>query len=296
MAKKDITSHVEVANGDVCDTLPLLTGEHIQGCIRVIRGEQVILDRDLAQLYQVETSQLNRQVKRNIQRFPGDFMFQLTKEEADSLKCQNGTSSWGGDRRALPHAFTEQGVSINANIAIMRAFVAMRRFLSANAGMFQRIERLERHQMLTDQKMEQVLKRMDELAPAITPEQIFATGCVWDAWSYVSQLVRSAKQRIILIDNFVDERVLLLLTKRADGVSATIHSRYIQQFLLDLEKHNGQYEPIGFVQTPHKSHDRFLIIDDEVYLMGASIKDMGTSLCAITRLEMKPDTIMSLLR
>lgn len=307
MAKKDITSHVEVANGDVCDTLPLLTGEHIQGCIRVIRGEQVILDRDLAQLYQVETSQLNRQVKRNIQRFPGDFMFQLTKEEADSLKCQNGTSSWGGDRRALPHAFTEQGVSmlagllrsevaINANIAIMRAFVAMRRFLSANAGMFQRIERLERHQMLTDQKMEQVLKRMDELALAITPEQIFATGCVWDAWSYVSQLVRSAKQRIILIDNFVDERVLLLLTKRADGVSATIHSRYIQQFLLDLEKHNGQYEPIGFVQTPHKSHDRFLIIDDEVYLMGASIKDMGTSLCAITRLEMKPDTIMSLLR
>ena len=307
MAKKDITSHVEVANGDACETLPLLTGEHIQGCIRVIRGEQVILDRDLAQLYQVETSQLNRQVKRNIQRFPGDFMFQLTKEEADSLKCQNGTSSWGGDRRALPHAFTEQGVSmlagllrsevaINANIAIMRAFVAMRRFLSANAGMFQRIERLERHQMLTDQKMEQVLKRMDELAPAITPEQIFATGCVWDAWSYVSQLVRSAKQRIILIDNFVDERVLLLLTKRADGVSATIHSRYTQQFLLDLEKHNGQYEPIGFVQTPHKSHDRFLIIDDEVYLMGASIKDMGTSLCAITRLEMKPDTIMSLLR
>lgn len=307
MAKKDITSHAKVAECGVCDTLPLLTGEHIQGCIRVIRGEQVILDRDLAQLYQVETSQLNRQVKRNIQRFPGDFMFQLTKEEADSLKCQNGTSSWGGDRRALPHAFTEQGVSmlagllrsevaINANIAIMRAFVAMRRFLSANAGMFQRIERLERHQMLTDQKMEQVLKRMDELAPAITPEQIFATGCVWDAWSYVSQLVRSAKQRIILIDNFVDERVLLLLTKRADGVSATIHSRYTQQFLLDLEKHNGQYEPIGFVQTPHKSHDRFLIIDDEVYLMGASIKDMGTSLCAITRLEMKPDTIMSLLR
>lgn len=307
MAKKDITSHAEVAECGVCDTLPLLTGEHIQGCIRVIRGEQVILDRDLAQLYQVETSQLNRQVKRNIQRFPGDFMFQLTKEEADSLKCQNGTSSWGGDRRALPHAFTEQGVSmlagllrsevaINANIAIMRAFVAMRRFLSANAGMFQRIERLERHQMLTDQKMEQVLKRMDELAPAITPEQIFATGCVWDAWSYVSQLVRSAKQRIILIDNFVDERVLLLLTKRADGVSATIHSRYTQQFLLDLEKHNGQYEPIGFVQTPHKSHDRFLIIDDEVYLMGASIKDMGTSLCAITRLEMKPDTIMPLLR
>lgn len=100
---------------------------------------------------------------------------------------------------------------------IMDAFVAMRRFLSANAGMFQRIERLEQHQILTDQKVEQVLQRMDELAPAVTPEQIFATGCVWDAWSYVSQLVRSAKQRIVLIDNFVDERVLTLLTKREKG-------------------------------------------------------------------------------
>lgn len=268
-----------------------------------------MVDADLAAMYGVETKQLKRQVKRNIERFPDDFMFELTSEEYESLRCQNGTieSGRGQHSKYLPFVFTEQGVSqlsgilrseyaIEVNIRIMRAFVSMRRFLSANAGMFQRIERLEHHQMLTDQKMEQVLKRMDELAPAITPEQVFATGCVWDAWSYVSQLVRSAKQRIILIDNFVDERVLLLLTKRAEGVSATIHSRYTQQFLLDLEKHNGQYEPIEFVQTPHKSHDRFLIIDDDVYLMGASIKDMGTSLCAITRLEMKPDTIMSLLR
>lgn len=307
MAKKNIPNTLEIANCGFRPTIPLLTGEYIQSCIYVIRGKQVILDRDLAQLYQVETSQMNRQVKRNIQRFPKDFMFQLTKDEAENLKCQNGTSSWGGDRRALPHAFTEQGiamlagllrseVAINANIAIMRAFVAMRRFLSANAGMFQRIERLEQHQMLTDQKVEQVLKRMDELAPAITPEQIFATGCVWDAWNYVSQLIRSAEQRIILIDNFVDERVLTLLTKRADGVSATIHSRYTQQFMLDIEKHNEQYEPIEFVQIPHKSHDRFLIIDNDVYLMGASIKDMGTSLCAITKLEMSAETVMTLVK
>lgn len=331
MAKKDITSHAEVAECDVCDTerkatnaAPVggqgevvkvvtdggrLSMDYVRSHIYTIRGVEVMVDTDLAAMYGVETKQLKRQVKRNIERFPDDFMFELTPEEYESLRCQNGTieSGRGQHSKYLPFVFTEQGVSqlsgilrseyaIEVNIRIMRAFVAMRRFLSANAGMFQRIESLERHQMLTDQKMEQVLKRMDELAPAITPEQIFATGCVWDAWSYVSQLVRSAKQRIILIDNFVDERVLLLLTKRADGVSATIHSRYTQQFLLDLEKHNGQYEPIGFVQTPHKSHDRFLIIDDEVYLMGASIKDMGTSLCAITRLEMKPDTIMSLLR
>ena len=147
MAKKDITSQMVAANCDIAPSLEMLTGEYIRSCIHVIRGEQVILDRDLAQLYQVDTSQMNRQVKRNIERFPEDFMFQLTKDEVENLKCQNGTSSWGGDRRALPHAFTEQGISmlagllrsdiaIKANIAIMRSFVAMRRFLSANAGMF----------------------------------------------------------------------------------------------------------------------------------------------------------------
>ena len=305
MAKKNLSEISKVTDCDLRQVRPILTGDYIQSCIHVIRGEQVILDRDLAQLYQVDTSQMNRQVKRNIERFPEDFMFQLTKEELENLKCQNGTSSWGGDRRALPHAFTEQGISmlagllrsevaINANIAIMRAFVAMRRFLSANAGMFQRIERLEQHQMLTDQKVEQVLQRMDELAPTVTPEQIFATGCVWDAWSYVAQLVRSARQRIVLIDNFVDERVLTLLTKREKGVSATIHSRYTEQFKLDLEKHNEQYEPVTFIQLSHKSHDRFLIVDDDVYLMGASVKDMGTSLCAITKMKMSPDVVLSL--
>lgn len=307
MAKKQATSTdqgmLEVAN---CD-LKILTSDYIQNCIHIVRGEQVILDRDLATLYQVDTSQLNRQVKRNIERFPEDFMFQLTKEEVSDLKCQNGTSSWGGDRRALPHAFTEQGISmlagllrsevaINANITIMRAFVAMRRFLSSNAGMFQRIERLEQHQMLTDQKVEQVLQRMDELSPVITPEQIFATGCIWDAWDYVSKLVRSAKERIVLIDNFVDERVLTLFTKRANGVSATIHTRYTQQFQLDLEKHNKQYAEIKYVQLPQKAHDRFLIVDEDAYLLGASVKDMGTGLCAIKKMETSPETILALLK
>jgi len=300
---KPTHNQMEVNNTD----LPILTSDGIQSRIHIVRGEQVILDRDLARIYQVDTSQLNRQVKRNMERFPDDFMFQLTKEEFSELKCQNGTSSWGGDRRSLPHAFTEQGISmlagllrsevaINANIAIMRAFVAMRRFLTANAGMFQRIERLEQHQMLTDQKMELVLRRMEELAPAITPEQIFATGCIWDAWDYVSQLVRSAKDRIILIDNFVDERVLTLFAKRADGVTATIHTRYTREFQLDLEKHNKQYALIECIQLPQKAHDRFLIIDDEAYLLGASVKDMGTGLCAIKKLETSPNSIIALLK
>ena len=285
-----------------------LTIDQVKSHIYSIRGTEVMLDRELAQLYGVETKVLNQAVKRNIQRFPERFMFQVSPEEWDSLKSQIVTSNKGrGGDRYLPYVFTEQGVTqlstilrsktaIEVSIRIMDAFVAMRRFLSANAGMFQRIEKVEQQQMLTDKKVEVVLKRMDELAPRVTPEQIFATGCVWDAWSYISDLIRSAKARIVLIDNFVDDRVLTLLDKRNDAVSATIYSRYTEQFRLDLAKHNEQYIPITFIQLSHKSHDRFLIIDEDVYLMGASVKDMGTSLCAITKMEIAPETVLSLLK
>lgn len=305
MTKKDMSPKNDITNRGP---------QSIERVIYTFRGVQVMLDRDLAKMYNVETKVLNQAVKRNFGRFPERFMFQLSKEEFDNWKSQIVTSnmmtqseieSFKMAVRRAPYAFTEQGVAqlsavlksdtaIEVSIRIMDAFVAMRRFISTNAEMFQRIERLESHQTSTDEKVEHIMKRMDELAPAITPEQIFATGCVWDAWDYVSQLVRSAKQRIVLIDNFVDERVLTLLTKRAAGVSATIHSRYTQQFKLDLEKHNEQYEPIEFIQIPHKSHDRFLFIDDNVYLLGTSIKDMGTSLCAITRLETTADIVMQL--
>lgn len=305
MTKKDMTPKNDITNRGP---------QSIERAIYTFRGVQVMLDRDLAKMYNVETKVLNQAVKRNSGRFPERFMFQLSKEEFDNWKSQIVTSNMMSQSeiesfkmavRRAPYAFTEQGVAqlsavlksdtaIEVSIRIMDAFVAMRRFISTNVEMFQRIERLESHQTSTDEKVEHIMKRMDELAPAITPEQIFATGCVWDAWDYVSQLVRSAKQRIVLIDNFVDERVLTLLTKRAAGVSATIHSRYTQQFKLDLEKHNEQYEPIEFIQIPHKSHDRFLFIDDNVYLLGTSIKDMGTSLCAITRLETSADIVMQL--
>lgn len=305
MTKKDMPPKNDITNRGP---------QSIERVIYTFRGVQVMLDRDLAKMYNVETKVLNQAVKRNSGRFPERFMFQLSKEEFDNWKSQIVTSNMMSQSeiesfkmavRRAPYAFTEQGVAqlsavlksdtaIEVSIRIMDAFVAMRRFISSNAEMFQRIERLESHQTSTDEKVEHIMKRMDELAPAITPEQIFATGCVWDAWDYVSQLVRSAKQRIVLIDNFVDERVLTLLTKRAAGVSATIHSRYTQQFKLDLEKHNEQYEPIEFIQIPHKSHDRFLFIDDDVYLLGTSIKDMGTSLCAITRLETTADIVMQL--
>lgn len=316
MTKEElITSTFEVTNRDlkqetheqntVYDQLNI---DQVKSRIYSVRGVEVMLDRELAQLYGVETKVLNQAVKRNIQRFPERYMFQLSLEEWESLRSQIVTSNKvrGGDRY-LPYAFTEQGVTqlstvlrsktaIEVNIRIMDAFVAMRRFLSANSGMFQRIEKVEHHQILTDKKIELVLKRMDELAPRVTPEQIFATGCVWDAWSYISDLIRSAHVRVVLIDNFVDDRVLTLLDKRNDTVCATIYSRYTEHFKLDLAKHNEQYNPISFIQLPHKSHDRFLIIDEDVYLMGASVKDMGTSLCAITKMEIAPETVLSLLK
>lgn len=121
-------------------------------------------------------------------------------------------------------------------------------------------------------------------------------GCVWDAWSYVSDLVRSAQQRIVLIDNFVDDRVLSLLSKRADGVKATIYTRYYEQFLTDLKKHNEQYPAIEFVQLPRRNHDRFLIIDDKVYFMGASLKDMGAGLCAVTEIQILPETLLNFVK
>ena len=316
MAKKEMTTDkFEVTNRDLKEGAleqitvhDQLSIDQVKSHIYSIRGTEVMLDRELAQLYGVETKVLNQAVKRNIQRFPERFMFQVSPEEWDSLKSQIVTSNKGrGGDRYLPYVFTEQGVTqlstilrsktaIEVSIRIMDAFVAMRRFLSTNAGMFQRIEKVEQHQVLTDKKVELVLKRMDELAPRVTPEQIFATGCVWDAWSYISDLIRSANARVVLIDNFVDDRVLTLLDKRNDAVSATIYSRYTEQFRLDLAKHNEQYNPITFIQLPHKSHDRFLIIDEDVYLMGASVKDMGTSLCAITKMEIAPETVLSLLK
>ena len=279
----------------------------IEKLIVTVRGEQVLIDQDIARLYGVTTSRLNQQAKRNIERFPESFRFQLTKEERDEVvaNCDNLRSL--KFYPSLPYAYTEQGIgqlstvvhskiAIKRSIMIMNAFVAMRRFMAQNAGMLMRIAHLERHQIETDEKIDKILDRMDKQSPKLLPEQIFATGCVWDAWTYVSDLVRSAKQRIVLIDNFVDDRVLSLLDKRADGVEATIHSRYYEPFLVDLKKHNAQYREIEFVQLSQKNHDRFLIVDKDVYLLGASIKDMGAGMCAVTKLQVSPELILGLLK
>lgn len=296
-----------------------------------------MFDSDLAMLYGVTTSRINEQVKRNLNRFPDDFMFQLTKEEWNALRSQivtlegfksqnvisksvdeetNGSlksqfatlkNGRGQHRKFLPYVFTRNGIgmlssvlrsetAVEVNIRIMRAFTAIPEIVNNNVLIMQRILNIEQHQTETDEKVNQIISTIEERIPKQLPEQVFATGCVWDAWAYVSDLVRSAKQRIVLIDNFVDDRVLSLLDKRAENVEATIHSRYFESFQTDLQKHNEQYREIKFTQLPHKNHDRFLIIDDEVFFLGASVKDMGKGLCAVTKLQISPDTILQLLK
>jgi len=315
MAKKKDTKEQQaiepVSNCDqytemvaICDHIENID---IAAMIQVVRGQPILLDSDLAILYNVKNKRLKEQVNRNIERFPEDFMFKLTREEYNRLRSQFATSNGRGGARYLPYAFTRNGVAmlssvlrsetaVGVNIRIMRAFTAIPQIMNQSIQMVERIVNIEHHQQETDGKIELILNRIEEISPKMLPEQIFPTGCVWDAWAYVSDLVRSAKSRIILIDNFVDDRVLSLFTKRAEGVSATIHTRYNEQFLTDLKKHNEQYPEIQFIQLPHRNHDRFLIIDDKVHFLGASLKDMGSGLCAITEMTTTPETILALLK
>ena len=292
----------DVISGQQVQAVVVSDDGNIQALIKTIRGVQVILDRDVARLYGVATGALNRQVKRNEERFPGDFMFRLSAEEWDNLKCQIGISSWGGDRQ-LPYAFTENGIAmlssvlrsptaIEVNIRIMRAFSAMRRFLLANAQMFQRIEAMEKRQIATDTKVDSILQRLDA---AETPLRgVFYDGQLWDARALVLKLVASAKRSLVLIDNWATPEVLDLFAKKRKGVKVTVFTseHYDKKHVphrkisdADVKTFNAQYPKLT-VRYNESFHDRFLIIDDrELYLIGASLKDLGRKCFAFTKLD-----------
>ena len=210
----------------------------IQNRIFTIRGLQVMVDSDLANLYGVQVKRLNEQVKRNKDRFPKEFMFQLTDEEWTDLRSQIATSSWGGKRK-LPYVFTEQGVAmlsavlrsetaVKVSIKIMQAFIEMKRFIATNAAIFRRIEKIELKQKEADEKFDEVFKALED--KSITPKQgVFFAGEVYDAYSFVSDLIRSARDSLILIDNYIDDTVLTLFAKRKNGVSFTILTRRISK-------------------------------------------------------------------
>ncbi len=269
----------------------------IESHILIVRDMQVMLDSDLASLYQVETKVLNQAIKRNSNRFPESFRFQLTINEFNNLRSQNVTSSYDhGGRRHLPYVFTEQGVAmlsavlrsdlaVQVSIQIMQAFVNMRKFFLNNASVFQRLNRIETKQLQTDEKFEQIFKALE--TGKVKPEMgIFFDGQIFDAYTFVSDLIKSADKSIILVDNYIDETVLTLLSKRKSGVSADIYTKEIIPVLeLDLKKYNHQYPLIG-IKKLEKAHDRFIIIDHkELYHIGASLKDLGKKWFAFSRMD-----------
>ena len=323
MAKKN-----EIAKVESASIQPL---ENIENLIHVIRGKQVMLDRDLARLYGVETKRLNEQVKRNIERFPEDFMFQLTREEAESSRSQFATLNEDGELsrsqfatlhgrghniKHLPYAFTENGVAmlstvlrsqqaININIQIMRAFNAMRHFIATNAQVFQRLEVIEHtqlslvahqeelaaHQTSTDQKLEEVFHRLDEGA-ATPKEAIFYEGQFFEARVLLEQIIKTATKRVIIIDGYIDAATFEMLDVRAKGVTADIYSDSEYKTLRDSHNASKGKQPVNTHKWSKSSHDRWVIIDDTLYHCGHSVKDLGKKLSAIMKMEWNPEVVL----
>ena len=279
--------------------------KNIENRIFAIRGKQVMIDSHLSDLFKVEVKVLNQGVKRNLDRFPDSFRFQLTKIEFENLRSQIVTSSFDhGGRRYLPFVYTEQGVAmlsailrsdiaIKTSVKIMEAFVEMRKALNQNNLIDFRVDKLERKQLESDKKFEQLFKALEnkELKP---DKGIFFDGEIYDAYSFISDIIRKAEKSIILIDNYIDDTVLTLLSKRKEGVNIKIYTKTIsKQLQLDIVKFNSQFVDLE-VKLLNDSHDRFLIIDEiELYHIGASLKDLGKKWFAFSKMHSECWKILS---
>jgi hypothetical protein len=274
--------------------MELIKPETIQNKIYTIREVQIILDKDLAQFYGVKPIRLREQIKRNPNRFPPDFVFELVESEIEYMVSQNAIPSKQSLGGGLPLVFTEQGVAAvsgviksekadQVSVAIARAFVAMRKTLGQLHGVIQRLEGVELKQLQTDSKLEQVLKALEK---DHKPHQgIFFEGQLFDAHVFVSDLIKQANKSLVLVDNYVDETTLLLLSKRKKQVSCTVYTRSHAILKIDIEKHNRQYPAINIVEN-RSSHDRFLILDEiQLFHIGASLKDLGNKCFAFSRMD-----------
>ena len=278
------------------NNLTLLEKESIQNKILTIRNKQIMVDRDLAELYGVSTKVLNQAVKRNVQRFPETFRFQFTDDEKKELVTNCDRFEKLKHSTTIPYAFTEQGVSmlsavlrsdtaVRISIQIINAFVDMRRFITSNALVFQRLDTLEIKQLETDKKIDYVLNALE--SKEIQPKQgIFFDGQVFDAYQFVSDLFRSAEESIVIIDNYLDDSVLTHLSKRKKDVKVILFTKNISRSLaLDVKKFNKQYPNIE-IRKFDDSHDRFIVIDDTiVYHFGASLRDLGKKWFAFSKME-----------
>lgn len=281
-------------------SLKIAENVEIRNMIYTVRGKQVMLDSDLAALYSVETKYLNRQRGRNANRFPEDFCFQLTNDEYEFLRCQKVTSKpefGSGGRRYMPYVFTEQGIAMlssvlksdiaaQISIKIMRAFVEMRRFFVSNKELFSRLDRMELKQIETDKKLEEVFDCL--VSQKEVRQKIFYDGQIYDAFSFLVDLIKKARTSIVLIDNYVDTDTLNILCKKNGSVDVKIlGSGKGSLSNQDIQKFNTQY-PSLTVRNTNDFHDRFIIIDKkEVYHVGASLKDAGKKSFGVTKIEEK---------
>jgi hypothetical protein len=273
----------------------------INSKIYTIRGVQVMVDRDLADLYLVETKHINQAVRNNKDKFPDDFYFELTNIEFDDLRSKVSTANFS-KVRTNPKVFTEQGIYMLATIlkskvasdvtvSIIKTFAKMRKFILDNASIFQRFDQIEQKLLLHDNNFDKIFKAI-ELKQVKPTQGIFYDGQIYDAYSFTIDLINSAKEEIILFDNYIDDSVFTIFSK-ISSIKVIIYTNTIsKQLKLDYEKYQKQYDNI-ILKTFKNSHDRFLIIDKkEVYHIGASLKDLGKKWFAFSKLNISIDNLL----
>ena len=279
-----------------------ISNEEIKNLIYTIRGKQVMLDSDVAMLYKYTTKNINKAMNRNKERFPDDFCFRLTEEEFYSLRFQFGTSNdkfiskeTRGGRRYLPYVFTEQGIAMLAgvlkneiaimvSINIIRAFIEMRKFLNSNGQVFERLTNVEYKLLEHDKKFDKVFNQLQN--EENIKQKIFFDGQIWDSYSLIIDIIKRASKKITIIDNYIDDSILKMLTKKKKYVEVIIITSDKSKIEnIDIKKFNKEYPKLKVAKS-NKFHDRFIIVDNkELYHCGASIKDLGKKCFGINKIE-----------
>ncbi|MBR4261395.1 MAG: ORF6N domain-containing protein [Clostridia bacterium] len=280
------------------DALINVDNEDIKELIYTIRGKQVMLDSDVARLFKYQTKDLNRNVKNNIARFPEYYCFQLTEEEYESLRCKNFTLNKNGrgqHRKYLPYVFTEYGITmlagllksniaVTASIKIVNTFIEMKKIILATGQAYERLTNIEHKVLEHDNMFKKVFRELGQ--EDNIKQKIFFEGQIWDSYNLIVEIIKKAKNKILIIDNYIDDSILAMLSKKKKGVDAVILTSNNSNILkLDVQKFNKEYPTLKVART-NKFHDRFIVIDNkELYHCGASLKDLGKKCFAISRIE-----------
>lgn len=295
-----------------------ISKEEIKKLIYTIREKQVMIDNDVARLYHYTTKNINKAVKRNIERFPEEFCFQLTENEFQTLRFQIGTSKQNesqnlrfqietskqsteisnnlrGGRRYLPYVFTEQGIAMLAGVLkndiavkvslnIINSFIEMRKFIASNGQVFERLTNMEYKLLEHDKKFDIVFDQLQK--EENIKQKIFFEGQIYDAYSLIIDIIKKANKKITIIDNYIDDSILKMLAKKNKNVEVTILTSIKSNIQnIDIQKFNKEYPTLRVARTD-KFHDRFVLLDNkEMYHLGASIKDLGKKCFAISKVE-----------